>query len=150
MSTSFIRWGGLTAMVSGLLWIATITITASKPEHPLRGPEGFIALLLVGLLLIAVGVLGIHVKQRRRSGRLATAAVLTAGSGIAPTVLGRVAVDIGMAPAFVFQADLLTSLIGLVLFVISIFVAHVTPRGAWLLVTGTLSLALFNFGDERI
>lgn len=46
---------------------------------------------------------------------------------------------------------MLTFVVGLVLFVISIFLAKVMPReAAWLLVIGTLSLVLFNFGDERI
>lgn len=92
VASLLVRSSGLAAMVGGLLWIATIVITALKPEHSMRGPEGLIVLLLVGLVLIAVGVLGIHAKQRGRSRRLGIAAVWSAALGIALTIVGRVVV----------------------------------------------------------
>lgn len=145
MSTAWlIRWSGLAAMLGGILWIATIAITATKPEHSRRGPEGFIALLLAGLLLIGLGVVGIYFRQRDSAGRLGTVAVVLTVMGLAITVLGRVAVDIGLVPALVFQIGLLLFVLGTVLFVVSIFTANVMPRGAASL------LVIFNFGDERI
>ncbi len=138
-------------MLGGILWIATIAITAMKPEHSMRGPGGFIALLLAGLLLIGLGVVGIYFRQRDRAGRLGTVAVVLTVLGLAITVLGRVAVDIGLVPALVFQTGLLLFVLGIVLFVVSIFTVNVMPRGAAsLLVIGILSFAFFNFGDERI
>ncbi len=138
-------------MAGGLLWIATLVITASKPEHSRRGPGGFIVLLLAALILMAVGAVGVHLRQRHHSGLLGRSAIIMAGVGVALTVLGRVAVDIGLVPALVFQVGLLTFLLGLVLFVVSIFLAKVMPPWtAVLLVVGVLGLALFNFGDERI
>jgi hypothetical protein len=39
-------------------------ITAMKPEHPVRGPEGFAVLLLAAPALIGVGVVGVYLRQR--------------------------------------------------------------------------------------
>ncbi len=146
-----VRWSGAAAILGGIFWIATLVITAMKPEQSRRGPEGFIVLLLVGLVLIAIGMIGVYVRQRQRSGRLGRLAPLVAGAGIAITIIGRVAVDADLVPAIVFQAGLLTFIIGLLLFIISIFLANVLPWSAALMIAvGTLALALFNFGDERI
>jgi hypothetical protein len=151
LTPKLVRWSGVAAILGGMLWIATLAITAMKPEHSRRGPGGFIVLLLAGLVLIAFGMVGIYVRQRGRSGWLGTLAPVVAGVGIAVTILGRVAVDVGLVPAIVFQAGLLTFIIGLLLFIISIFLANVLPRSAaFLLVIGTLALVVFNFGDERI
>ncbi len=146
-SSSLIRWSGLAAILGGLLWIVPIALTAIKPEHSRRGPEGFaVLLLLAALVLIGVGVLGIYLRQRGGSGPLGTIAVLVAGLGIVIMVPGRL-----LEPAIFFQAGRLIFLAGLVLFVVDMFVANMMPRGATLLlVIGTLALALFNFGDERI
>lgn len=138
-------------MAGGLFWIATLAITASKPEHSRRGPGGFTVLLLAALILMGVGAVGVHLRQRHRSGLLGTIAIIMAGAGVALTVLGRVAVDIVLVPDLVFLAGFLTLLLGLMLFVVSVFLAKVMPR--WtvvLLVVGVLGLAVFNFGDQRI
>lgn len=144
--TRLIPWSGMAAMLGGILWIATIAITATKPEHPRRGPEGFTVLLLLGLVCIAIGTLGVYLRQRGRSGRLGTIAAVVAGLGIAILVPGRL-----IEPVIFFQIGLLMFLVGLVLLVTSMFLANVIPRGATiLLVIGTLALAVFNFGDQRI
>lgn len=138
-------------MLDGVFWIATIVITAMKPEHSRRGPDGFIVLLLAGLLLIGLGAVGIYVRQRERAGRLGSMAVTLTLLGLAQTILGRIAVDIGLVPALVFQLGLLLFVLGIILFVVSMFMANVMPRAAAsLLVISVLSFAFFNFGDERI
>ncbi len=144
---NLIRWGGPAAVLGGLLWIVPIATTAMKPEHSRRGPEGFaVLLLLAALLLIVVGVLGIYLRQRGESGPLGTIAALVTALGIALMIPGRL-----MEPVIFFQAGRLIFLAGLALFVVAVFVAGVMPLGAaLLLVIGTLSLALFNFGDGRI
>ncbi len=134
-------------MLGGLLWIIPIVTTAMKPEYSRRGPEGFaVLLLLAALLLIGMGVLGVYLRQRGESGPLGTIAVVVAALGIAMMVPGRL-----MEPVVFFQAGRLLFLVGLALFVVAVFVAGVMPLGAaLLLVIGTLSLGLFNFGDGRI
>ncbi len=150
-TTTFTRWSGMAAMLGGLFWIATLAITATKPEDSRRGPEGFIVLLLVGLLLIGVGVVGIYFRQRHHAGWLGTWSAALALVGLAVTILGRVAVDANLVPALVFQFGLLLFVLGMVLFVVSMFMANVLPRAAaWLLVISMLAFAVFNFGDERI
>ncbi len=151
MTAQLVRWSGLAASLGGILWILVIAITAAQPEGSRRGPEGLLSVLLLSLILMALGVVGIYVRQRARAGRLGTIAALVAGVGIAIVVLGRVAVDAGLVPAYVFAAGFLILLGGLLLFILSILRANVLPRSVTLmLVLGTLSLALFNFGDERI
>ncbi len=147
LSANIVRWSGPAAVLGGLLWIIPILLTAMKPEHSRRGPEGFaVLLLLAALLLIGIGVLGIYLRQRGESGPLGTIAVAVAALGIAMMVPGRF-----MEPVIFFQVGRLLFLAGLVLFVFAVFVANVMPLGAaLLLIVGTLSLAVFNFGDERI
>jgi hypothetical protein len=91
--TRFTRWSGLAAILGGVFWITTIVITAIKPEHSRRGPDGFIALLLAGLLLIGLGAVGVSVQQRARAGRLGRVAVTLTLLGFALTILGRIAED---------------------------------------------------------
>lgn len=146
-----IRLSGLAAMLGGMMWIATIAITATTPEQSRRGPGGLIALLLAGLVLIGLGVVGVYFHQRQSAGRLGTVAMGLTVLGLATTVLGRITVDVGLVPDLVFQIGLLLFVLGLILFVVTVFTANVMPRGAAaLLVVGVLSLAIFNFGDERI
>jgi hypothetical protein len=151
MYNALTRWSGVAAIVGGLLWILTLSVTAQKPADAERGPGAFIVVLLASMLLIAFGLVGLHLRQRASAGRLGTLAAATAVAGLSGTVIGRVAVDAGLAPALLFQAALGILLAGLVMFLVSLFRANVLPRGAVLfLVLGVLSLPLFNFGDARI
>ncbi len=60
------RWSGMAAMLSGLLWILMLVETASRPAHPERGP--FYPLIFLTIGLLAVGLFGIHLRQRECSG----------------------------------------------------------------------------------
>ena len=67
MSSNLIRWGGLAAILGGLIWIVAAIITASKPQGCI-GPESDVLamrdisdvalLLLLALLLSAMALAG--------------------------------------------------------------------------------------------
>ena len=83
-SSGLIRWGGLAAMVGGLMWVVkggSILLTGQQP------PVVFEA----ALLLFAVGLLGLHDRLEGRGGPLGKAGVLVAYAALAAAALVLVA-----------------------------------------------------------
>src|SRR5215212_7456584 len=72
MSPNLIRWGGVAAMLGGILWIVTAIITASKPRGcigpaecdvmAMRDTSDVAPLLLLALMLSAVGLAGMVIR----------------------------------------------------------------------------------------
>ena len=79
MSPTLIRWGGVAAMLGGLLWIVAAIITASKPRGcigsaecdvlAMRDTSDVAPLILLALLLSAMGLAGMFIRARN-TGRL--------------------------------------------------------------------------------
>ncbi len=73
LSSNLIRWSGLAAMLAGGLWIMGGILLGLRPPGVLGGPEresGDITLWLgASLVLIAVGLVGLYLRQAARSRR---------------------------------------------------------------------------------
>jgi hypothetical protein len=79
-SSTLIRWGGLAAMVGGLMWVVKgggILLTGEQP------PVVFDA----ALPLFAVGLLGLHARLGGRGGPLGKAGALVAYASLASAVI---------------------------------------------------------------
>jgi hypothetical protein len=87
-SSSFVRWGGLAAMVGGVLWMVVFTLFALRPSGPGSAPpyrsfEGLYLPSLVSAVLIVVGLVALHIHLRGIYGRLGMAGFVLALVGAA-------------------------------------------------------------------
>ena len=83
-SSNLVRWGGLAAMVSGLMWVVkggAILLTDQQP------PVVFEA----AMPLFAVGLLGLHARLDGRGGPVGKAGVLVAYAALAAAAIVLVA-----------------------------------------------------------
>ncbi len=100
MLSSFIRRGGLAAMVGGALWAITPLreplLGGSFPGDPVFRPYNFV--LLVVAVLLAVGLLAFHARYKGGYGRLGTAGVFVIFGGYALLFFGSL-------PAVAFSSD---------------------------------------------
>lgn len=161
-SSSLIRWGGLAAMVGGVLWTASNIIHASKPRgciadecafRPMR-ESGVLdgSLFLFALLFFAVGAVALMIRARHagRFGRLGRVGVVTAMIGVVLLVIASLIQtivfngDFRLMPYFVIPGAL--ALIGgFLLLGIAVLRAKVLPRWvALLLIIGSLAMLGFN------
>src|SRR5215211_7605538 len=100
MSPTLIRWGGVAAMLGGLLWRVAAIITASKPRGcigsaewdvlAMRDTSDVAPLLLLALLLSAMGLAGMFIRARNtgRLDRWGQIGVALCAAGVALLVLG--------------------------------------------------------------
>jgi hypothetical protein len=143
MPRDLVRWGGLAAMVGGVLWIVVFTIYASRPSGagltpPYRSFEGLGLPALISLLLVVVGLVGLHARQRGLYGRLGTSGFVLALVGAALIVAS------GGSWPLVFIAFFLLML-GSLLVGVATLLANALPRwGAVLLIVGSVVLFFFN------
>ncbi len=156
MSSNLIRWGGVAAMLGGILWIVSAIITASKPRgciglecdvSAMRDSSDVTPLLLLALLLTAVGLAGVAIRARNtgRFGRLAKAGVALYIVGFALFVLGMILTAISEVFWVLMLPAGLALLVGLVLTGIAVFRTGVLPRWvAVLLIIGALAMLGFN------
>jgi hypothetical protein len=136
LSSSLIRLGGLAAMVGGVLFLSGVLFLAFP-------------LIVVALLLVPVGMVGFHVLQRYRYGRIGLA-------GLWLVVIASLVVAFGVADYFIWgdflQAmppvwlglGLLGLVVGFVLYGAATLQAKVLPRwcGVALIVALPVALAL--------
>lgn len=84
MASNLVRWGGLAAVVGGLMWVikgGTILLTGQQPP----------AVFEAALPLFAVGLLGLHARLDGRGGSLGKAGVLVAYAGLASAAIVLIA-----------------------------------------------------------
>ena len=90
-SSNLVRWGGLAAMVGGLMWVVkggAILLTGQQPPVVFES----------AMPLFAVGLLGLHARLDGRGGRLGKAGVLVAYAAVASAAI------VFMAPLAPFYA----------------------------------------------
>lgn len=163
LSMTLIRWGGLAAMLGGLLWIAHAIVVASMPEgciglecdmpdRSIRDSSVAAPLFLSALLLIALGVGGLvaRAQDSARFGTLGCIGLVAAVVGVGLVVTG------GLVQALFFAGDFpymplvvipggLAVIIGFLLLGIAFLKVGVLPRWAGApLILGTLALVGFN------
>src|SRR5215207_1874948 len=127
-ASDLIRWGGLAAMASGVLFIvySLLGFAVGKGEEP--GPLDILAIL--GYVLQVVGLLGFHALQGRNYGRIGRAGLYTTigaivlwGFLILTSLLGG---DVSLD--WLVPVGVLGTLVGLVLYGAATLQARVLPR----------------------
>lgn len=132
MSSSFVRWGGLAAMLAGAMYELTGIIHLLNPQRPvfLSFSDYLIEVIFViALLGTLVAIAGLHALHQDRYGRLGAAGSLTAFVGtvlllvaaVATTLAGRETLDV------LFPIGFLAALVGLVLLGATSLRARVLP-----------------------
>lgn len=146
MSSNLIRWSGPAAIAAGALLIVAFLLSSFVAD-------GFFYLFGLVFLLLLAALPGLQARQSGRSGLLGRIGFLMALIGVA--LLGVLFAVVGMAEIFFgFDPDeraflglllvvgFFASFVGIILFGIATARADVLPRGAALLLTLGLPLAL--------
>lgn len=153
-STNLIRWGGIAAMLGGMLWAITPLRDVffgggATPDHPVFRPYN-VVLVLVAVLLI-MGLVGLRARYRGTYRRLGKAGVvLTFGgyalilAGSTPAVLLHPDGSFGLIRAgqdLGFFGSLVAS-VGAIFLGIALLRTQAAPRAAALLLIVTLPVGL--------
>ena len=127
MSSNLIRWGGLAAMLAGVVFVTdnVLTLTVADPSED-RWPD---ILFVVGILLVVVGLVGFHELQRGSYGRIGRAGFYTVVVASLIQVVGLVGFLLGsMALEWLILVGGLGSLVGFVLYGAATLRTGVLPR----------------------
>jgi hypothetical protein len=163
MSSNLIRWGGLAAMLGGLLWIVAAIITASKPRGcigpaecdvmAIRDTSDVAPWLLLALLLSAVGLAGMVIRawNTGRLDRLGQVSVALCAVGVMLLILGMGLSAISEVFWALVPLGGLALVIGLALVGIAALRMEALPRwAAVLLVIGSLGMLGFNDQNAQV
>ena len=153
-SSNLVRWGGIAAVLAGLIFIVLLVLT--NPQQGLAPDPVFSGLpstvLFIGALLGQMaGVASLHALQRGHYGRLGTVGSLVAFAGfalefiafIALSLLGGPSSAVNVVLALLLLLGILAPFVGLVLLGVATLRARVLPR--WfgvLLIVGMFVVAL--------
>jgi hypothetical protein len=151
-SSSFVRWGGLAAMVGGVLWMVVFTLFASSPSGPGSAPpyrsfEGLYLPFLVSAALIVAGLVALHTHLRGIYGRLGMAGFVLALVGAAAELV------LVVSGAFWpwGRVGALAVVLGSVLIGVAALMVNARLRwGATALVVGSLAFFLFDTETARV
>ena len=149
MSSGFIRWAGLAAMLGGVLWIVVFTLYALRPSGPAVTPpyrsfEGLYLPNLVSVVLIVAGIVALHSRLRSLYGRLGTAGFILALVGAAVLVISGASWPWELVGAIAL-------LLGSLLMGVAALVVNAPLRwGAIALVVGSLVFFLYNTETARV
>src|SRR4028119_739896 len=127
-SSDIIRWGGIAAMVGGVLWVLWSNLFRMSVEAA-GGPFSDGLLLLAALLTLA-GLIGLHVLQGGNYGRMGRAGFYTAAAAFLAQALAAFFLLLGNE-AFqwlVFLVSNLAVTAGLVLYGLATLEARALPR----------------------
>ncbi len=126
-SSDLIRWGGLAAMLSGVLFVVLFAIPQPPPGSFLDGLGS--AMFIVALLLLLAGLVGFHALQKANYGRIGRAGFYTVIVGASIQILaGIVRLSGSTALEFLNFLGLIGVLVGLVLYGAATLQARVLPR----------------------
>lgn len=167
MPSDLIRWGGLAAVLGGVLYVALFGVTvliygvfAEQTEGTFLGAHAFIHSLDTPMFaLLALGAGGVYARQKDRLGKVGKAGFYTTLAGFGLSVLGGLAViavgltvsdeaTLGILDVITHPLAHLLYAVGSLIFGIATFRAGALPRGGALLAAvGPIWLfALFNLG----
>ena len=148
-SSDLIRWGGVLAMVGGVLWMVVFTLFALRPSGPgvtppYRSFEGLYLPNLVSVVLIVAGIVALHARLRILYGRLGTAGFIVALVGSAVLVVSGASWPWELIGAIAL-------LLGSLLMGVAALVVNAPLRwGAIALVVGSLAFFLYNTETARV
>lgn len=148
-SSDLIRWGGLVAMVGGVLWTVVFTLFALRPSGPgvtppYRSFEGLYFPNLVSVVLIVAGIVALHARLRSLYGKLGMASFILALVGAAVLVVSGASWPWELVGAIAL-------LLGSLLMGVAALVVNAPLRwGAIALVVGSLAFFLYNTETARV
>jgi hypothetical protein len=156
LSSNLIRWSGLAAILAGGLWIVGGILLGLRPPGMPGGPHresGDVSLLLsASLVLIAVGLVGLHFRQAERAGRWGKTAFTLAVIGAVALFVGLMVNLTGLIDAWIITVTpgFLALVVGLLFSGVATLGATVLPRWAGVLfIVASLALLFFNTEDAR-
>ena len=129
MSSNLVRWSGLAAMVGGVLWAADWVLfttshgptTVNENQEVLGlGPDAWGRLVVVPLVLVAVGLVALHSRQRSHTGWLGKSGYVVSLVGL--TLWAVANLILGPPLPIIIVA------VGMVLFGVATLRAEVLPR----------------------
>jgi hypothetical protein len=152
-SSDLIRWGGLAAMLAGMVWIVAGLLgrVVANPET-----NSWVNILfIVAVLLVLVGLVGFHTLQKGNYGRIGRAGFYTVVVATFAQVLALVVFLAGSDALFWLQFPVggLAVLVGFVLYGAATLQAKVLPRwcGIAFIIAVPVSVALGGaFGSPGI
>ena len=150
-SSSFVRWGGLAAVLGGVLWMAVFAVFATRPSGPGSAPpyrsfEGLYVPFLLAAVLIVAGLAALHAHLRGTYGGLGKAGFVLALVGAV-----SLALVVGGAPFLWSRVGALGLLLGSALMGADALRASARLRLAdTTLVVGSLAFFLFYTEGARV
>lgn len=144
-SSRIVRWGAMGLMLGGVIWVVLGLAPMVGYLQAIPGRED-VVLFVVGMLLTAAGLVGLHTLQKDSYGRLGRTGFYVALAAIAAHILGAVLYLAGN-PSFQWLSSSVGRfgiLIGFVLYGIATLRARVLPRwyGLTLAVSMPISLGM--------
>ena len=126
-SSDIIRWGGIAAMLGGVLWVLWNNIFRVSNQAAFDPFSD--ALLLLAALLTLVGLVGLHALQGGNYGRIGRAGFYTAALGLLAQALAALVLLLGSEALLWLVAPVgsLVVLVGLVLYGAATLQARVLP-----------------------
>jgi hypothetical protein len=148
VSSNLVRWGGLAAMLGGVMWVVLGLGAVVGVLQAIPGRED-VVLFIVALLLTAAGLVGLHTLQKGSYGRLGQAGFYISLTAVTARILGAVVFLAGSsALEWISLPGTLGMLVGFVLYGFATLQARVLPRwyGLALIVSMPVSLPLAVYG----
>jgi hypothetical protein len=136
-SSNLVRWGGIAAVVAGLVWIVLVLFSPRDASDVLffSGSWGKV-IFIVALLSQVTGIAGLYVLQRGRHGRFGAVGALVAFVGFAIELIFVVVVSLGVGEgggmvslvlALLLALGVIVSFVGLALLGITILRTRTLP-----------------------
>jgi hypothetical protein len=150
-SLGLIRWGGLAAMLDGILWIADDLggrLSPDPDDWDCNSSYDLVtnAIDSAAFLVLLVALVGLHARQRERYGPLGTAGFFAAFAGAAMVGVANPAehcLGLAILGIFVYLPGVLLLSIGVLLLGIATVMAGVLPRWCGVaLIVGMLAMFL--------
>lgn len=148
-SSNWIRWGGLAAMLAGVVFVTdtVLTLTVADPTEDLW----LDVFSVVGILLVVVSLAGFHELQKGSYGRIGRTGFYTVVVASLIQVVGLVGFLLGsMALEWLILVGGLGFLVGFVLYGTATLRAGVLPRWCGIALIVALPAAIPLLGGECI
>ena len=151
-SLNLVRWGGIAAVVAGLVWIVLVLFSPRDASDILffSGSSGKV-IFIVALLSQVMGIAGLYVLQRGRHGRFGAVGALVAFVGFAIELIFVVVVSLGggegggmvrLVLVLLLALGVIVSFVGLAFLGIAILRIRTLPGWFGVLLIGGLPAAV--------
>ncbi|CAN5143758.1 hypothetical protein BH24ACT19_BH24ACT19_14420 [soil metagenome] len=146
-----VRWEALGAVLAGMAWLASFTVSPEVLGSPSYVVEGTFGAALLGTL---VGLVALHTRQSRSYGALGLAGFLAAAAGTALVLLNvlLISLDIRDLLDLLLGLGFLGMLVGFVVLGVATIRGQVLPGwcGVALIVALPVAAALGNYGGGMV